>query len=127
MSNNKKYWKGVEELNDTPAFRESKNKEFSEYIPVEDFVGDGNLLEDTKTSRRDFLKYLGFGVIAASLAACETPVNKVIPHVVKGEKTNPGVANYFASVYSDGNDYAEVVVKTREGRPIKINGNKRSP
>lgn len=127
MSNNKKYWKGVEELNDTPAFRESKNKEFSEYVPVEDFVGDNNLLEDTKTSRRDFLKYLGFGVTAASLAACETPVNKVIPHVVKGDKTNPGVANYFASVYSDGNDYAEVVVKTREGRPIKIDGNKRSP
>ena len=44
MSNNKKYWKGVEELNDTPAFRESKNKEFSEYVPVEDFVGDDNLL-----------------------------------------------------------------------------------
>jgi molybdopterin-containing oxidoreductase family iron-sulfur binding subunit len=127
MSNNKKYWKGVEELNETPAFRDSKNKEFSEYIPVEDFMGDENLLEGTKTNRRDFLKYLGFGVTAASLAACETPVNKVIPHVVKGEKGNPGIADYFASVYSDGNDYAEVVVKTREGRPIKIDGNKRSP
>lgn len=127
MSNNKKYWKGVEELNETPSFSESKNKEFSEYLPVEDFMGDGNLLESTKTNRRDFLKYLGFGVTAASLAACETPVNKVIPHVVKGDKANPGVANYFASVYSDGNDYAEVVVKTREGRPIKIDGNKKSP
>lgn len=127
MSTNKKYWKGVEELNDSPAFQEVKSKEFSEYLPAEDFLGDDNLLENSNTSRRDFLKYLGFGVTAASLAACETPVNKVIPHVVKSDKTNPGVANYFATNYSDGFDYCDIVVKTREGRPIKIEGNKRSP
>jgi len=127
MSTNKKYWKGVEELHDSPNFVESKNKEFSEYLPAEDFLGDKGLLEGSKTNRRDFLKYLGFGVTAASLAACETPVNKVIPHVVKTDKANPGVANYFATTYSDGNDYAEIIVKTREGRPIKIDGNKQSP
>jgi molybdopterin-containing oxidoreductase family iron-sulfur binding subunit len=127
MSNNKKYWKGVEELNESPSFQEVKNKEFNEYLPAEDFLGDGSLLENSNTSRRDFLKYLGFGVTAASLAACETPVNKVIPYVVKTEKTNPGVANYFATNYSDGYDYCDIVVKTREGRPIKIEGNKRSP
>ena len=127
MSNNKKYWKGVEELNNSEAFQEVKNKEFSEYLPAEDFLADQNVLENSSTSRRDFLKYLGFGVTAASLAACETPVNKVIPHVVKTDKTNPGVANYFATSYFDGFDYCDIVVKTREGRPIKIEGNKRSP
>lgn len=127
MSNNKKYWKGVEELNETPAFQESKNKEFSDLLPVEDFLGDAQVLENSQTNRRDFLKYLGFGVTAASLAACETPVNKVIPYVVKTDKTNPGIANYFATTYQDGNDYADILVKTREGRPIKIEGNKMSP
>lgn len=127
MSNNKKYWKGVEELNETPSFQESKNKEFSELLPAEDFLGDANLLENSQTTRRDFLKYLGFGVTAASLAACEAPVNKVIPYVVKTDKTNPGVANYFATSYSDGTDYCDILVKTREGRPIKIEGNKMSP
>lgn len=127
MSNNKKYWKGVEELHDSPAFQESKSKEFSEFLPAEDFLGDESLLANSNTSRRDFLKYLGFGVTAASLAACETPVNKVIPHVVKTDKTNPGVANYFATSYFDGFDYCDIVVKTREGRPIKIEGNKKSP
>jgi molybdopterin-containing oxidoreductase family iron-sulfur binding subunit len=127
MSNNKKYWKGVEELNETPSFQESKNKEFSELLPPEDFLGDADLLENSSTTRRDFLKYLGFGVTAASLAACETPVNKVIPYVVKTDKTNPGVANFFATSYSDGDDYCDILVKTREGRPIKIEGNKMSP
>jgi len=127
MSNNKKYWKGVEELHDTPSFQQLKNKEFSEYLPIEDFMGEENLLQDAQTSRRDFLKYLGFGVTAATLAACEAPVNKAIPYVIKGDKTNPGVANYFATTYNDGYDYCDIVVKTREGRPINIAGNKRSP
>ncbi len=127
MSKNKKYWKGVEELSSSPDFQENKTKEFNEYLPVEEFLGDDNLIENGQTSRRDFLKYLGFGVTAASLAACETPVNKVIPYVVKTDKTNPGVANYFATSYYDGNDYCDILVKTREGRPIKIEGNKKSP
>src|SRR5690554_545721 len=128
MSNNKKYWKGVEELNDSSFFQDLKHKEFSEYIPVEEFLGDEeNVLENSKTTRRDFLKYLGFGVTAASLAACETPVIKAIPYLQRTDKIRPGVANYFATTYSDGNDYVEVVVKNREGRAIKIDGNKRSP
>jgi MoCo/4Fe-4S cofactor protein with predicted Tat translocation signal len=127
MSNNKKYWKGLEELNNSPSFQKVKSEEFNEYLPAEDFLGDKEVLESSDTSRRDFLKYLGFGVTAASLAACEAPVNKVIPYVVKGDKTNPGVANYFATNYFDGFDYCDIVVKTREGRPIKIEGNKKSP
>ena len=126
MSNKNKYWKGVEELNDSPEFSTVKHKEFSEYIPVEDFVADQEMLESSKTNRRDFLKYLGFGVTAASLAACETPVNKAIPYVVKPEKINAGVASWFASTYDDGYDFCSILVKTREGRPIKIEGNKQS-
>ena len=127
MSTKNKYWKGVEELSNSDTFQETSKKEFAEYLPAEDFLADENLLADSKTSRRDFLKYLGFGVTAASLAACETPVNKVIPYLVKTDKINPGVASYFATSYFDGNDYADIVVKTREGRPISIEGNKKSP
>src|SRR5690606_21548493 len=38
----------------------------------------------------------------------------------------PGVANYYASTFFDGSDYVSVLVKTREGRPIKIEGNELS-
>lgn len=126
MANSKKYWKGIEQLNNSAEFADLSEKEFSEYIPVEDFIGDNNAMEDSTTSRRDFLKYLGFGVAAASLAACETPVTKAIPYLNKPEEITPGVANYYASTYFDGNDYAPILVKTREGRPIFISGNTQS-
>ena len=69
------------------------------------------------------MKFLGFSTAAATLAACETPVNRSIPYVVKPEEITPGVANWYASTYYDGNDFSNVLVKTREGRPIFIKGN----
>ncbi|HAW51173.1 MAG TPA: molybdopterin oxidoreductase, partial [Flavobacteriales bacterium] len=119
----KKYWKGFEELTEQPSFIEQKNKEFREYIAVDEFIGEDNLLSSTNSNRRDFLKFLGFSVAAATVASCETPITKAIPYVIKPEESNPGVANYYASTYFDGNDYSSVLVKTREGRPIHIEGN----
>jgi len=119
----KKYWKGLAELNDNPLVDKLKQNEFVEEIPVDEFLGDSDI-SSTSTSRRDFLKFLGFSTAAATLAACETPVNKAIPYVVKPEEVTPGVANYYATTMYDGHDYASVLVKTREGRPIKIDSNK---
>ncbi len=124
MSSNKKYWKSVEELNENSSVVETlQQKEFAEEIPVDEFLGDKDSLEGSKTSRRDFLKYVGFSTAAASLAACEGPVVKSIPYVVQPERIVPGVANYYASTIADGFDFASVLVKTREGRPIKIENN----
>lgn len=122
----KKYWKGLEELNSSPEFVQNAQNEFAEQVPVDAFLSDNNLTENNGTNRRDFLKFLGFSVTAASLAACEAPVNKAIPYVVKPEEITPGVANWYASTFYDGNDYASIIVKTREGRPIKIEGNELS-
>ncbi|WP_299551966.1 TAT-variant-translocated molybdopterin oxidoreductase [Seonamhaeicola sp.] len=123
MSSNKKYWKSVEELNDSSIVETLKQNEFVEEIPVDEFLGDKDTLETSSTTRRDFLKYVGFSTAAASLAACEGPVKKSIPYVVQPEEIIPGVANYYATTIADGFDFASVLVKTREGRPIKIENN----
>ena len=118
MDSNKKYWKGLEELNNEPEFVEKNKHEFAEPIPIEDVLTGGGLAG--KTPRRDFLKALGFGVGAVTLAACQkVPVHKSIPYLIKPEEITPGVANYYVSTY-DGH---AILVKTREGRPIKIEGN----
>ena len=120
MKENKKtYWKGLEQLNNDPEFVKNADKEFVE-LP-------SSLSEDGGSSRRDFLKVMGFSLAAASLAACEAPIRKAIPYVNKPVDINPSIPNYYASTYSTGGDYASIVVKTREGRPIKIDGNSLSP
>ena len=124
MSSNKKYWKSVEELNENSSIVETlKQNEFVEAIPTDEFLGDKATLESSSTTRRDFLKYVGFSTAAASLAACEGPVIKSIPYVNQPTEIIPGVANYYATTIADGYDFASVLVKTREGRPIKIENN----
>ena len=124
MSSNKKYWKSVEELDGNSSIVEAlKNNEFVEEIPTDEFLGNSGALSSSSTSRRDFLKYVGFSTAAATLAACEGPVHMSIPYVVQPEQIIPGIADYYATSVFDGFDFANLLVKTREGRPIKIDNN----
>ena len=121
----KKYWKGLEELNNTPAHQETLANEFRETpLPFSDL---SDSLLGAATPRRDFLKYLGFSTAAAMLAAsCEMPVRKAIPYAIKPEDITPGVPNYYASTFVDNGDYCPIIIKTRDGRPIKLEGNELS-
>ncbi|WP_264536216.1 TAT-variant-translocated molybdopterin oxidoreductase [Flavobacterium sp. N1736] len=123
MSSNKKYWKSVEELENSSIVEALRNNEFVEEIPTEEFLGNADALAQSGTSRRDFLKYVGFSTAAVTLAACEGPVHKSIPYVLQPEQIIPGVADYYATTVFDGFDFANLLVKTREGRPIKIDNN----
>ena len=123
MANTKKYWKGIAELNETKSFQDSKESEFSESNSIESFLADDQLGESS-TGRRDFLKFLGFSFAAATVAACEAPVIKAVPYVMKPENVTPGMPTWYASTYYDGSSYASILVKTREARPIFIKGNK---
>ena len=128
MAENKTYWKSADQLNEgNPIIEQLEQKEFAEHIPVNEFLGDSETLEDSSTSRRDFLKYVGFSTAAATLAACEGPVIKSVPYVVQPEQIRPGVANYYATAIADGFDFGSVLIKTREGRPIKVENNSDAP
>jgi len=118
-------WVGVQDKNNNPDLLESINQEFTE-LPIIDSLSDEKSL-DASSNRRDFLKYLGFGLGAATIAAgCETPIRRAIPYVVKPDEIVPGVATYYASTFVKGGDFLPILVKTREGRPIKIEGNSMS-
>lgn len=110
-------WIGSEDLTQDEKFLQSAGQEFQlEHIDETD--------GQWAVGRRDFLKLLGFGLGAATVAAsCEIPVRRAIPYVVKPDDIVPGVANYYASSYVKGGDYCAILVKTRDGRPIKIEGN----
>ena len=128
MANQKNYWKSTAELDSNNAFVEDlKGREFVEKLPEDAFLGDDQVMNDSKTNRRDFLKYVGFSTAAASLAACEGPVHKSIPYVVQPEEIRPGISNFYATTIADGFDMASILVKTREGRPIKVENNTDAP
>jgi len=119
----KQYWKGLEQHNNPAAYEASAQDEFKEELPFD--LSDSVL--GATTPRRDFLKFLGFSTLAATLvASCEMPVRKAIPYAIKPEDIVPGVPNYYASTFVDGGDYCAIVIKTRDGRPIKIEGNEMS-
>ena len=124
---NRKYWQSFGELTQSDNHQKATQNEFQEeLLPLAELDGKGVL--DAATPRRDFLKYLGFSTAAAALAAsCNTPVKQSVPYLNRPDDVTPGVANYYASTYVNGGDAIAVVVKQRDGRPIKIEGNELCP
>ena len=120
----KKYWQSLD------VYKEMNKKHASEKEAMPEFSIEG--LEESevkgKSSRRDFLKMMGFSVGAVALvSSCQMPVRKAIPLLNRPQELTPGVPNYYASTFFDGDEYCSVLVKTRESRPIKIEGNDLSP
>jgi Fe-S-cluster-containing dehydrogenase component len=119
---NKKYWKSLEEL---------KGSTGKDYLEDHSYVNNNDLKDlfredslSTSSSRRDFLKLFGYSIATSALVAgCEQPIHKAIPYLIQPEEVTPGKANYYASSFFDGDDYGSVLVKVRDGRPIKIEGN----
>lgn len=118
----KQYWRSLEEHQHQA--RKAGEGEKPERMPEFSIEGLSEEEKSGRHNRRDFLKMLGFSVSYAALAnSCEMPVRKAIPYLNQPEEIVPGVANYYASTFYDGHDYCAILVKNREGRPIKIEGN----
>ena len=126
MTENNKYWRGIEEQSNPELTEKLAQNEFANDISSAEFLGNDEVAE-SETSRRDFLKFMGFSTAAATLAACEAPIVESIPYVVKPDSLTPGLPSYYATSMYDGMDYASILVKTREGRPIKVEPNIEAP
>jgi molybdopterin-containing oxidoreductase family iron-sulfur binding subunit len=105
------YWQDVE------------NKVLDKKFLSQEFADDEFDSFSVKKNRRSFLKIMGFSVSALPLTGCiKIPVRKALPYINKQDNTIPGIANWYASTF-EGNP---ILVKTREGRPIKVEGNDKS-
>ena len=119
-------WRSLEEYKNGRTPKEEKSVESKHKNAVLDVL-DSKTIE-APASRRDFLKLFGFSfATAAVVSSCEKPVQKAIPYLIKPEEVTPGKASYYASTFFDGTEYCSVLVKVRDGRPIKIEGNHQSP
>ncbi len=77
--------------------------------------------------RRDFLKLVGLGSATAVVANCADPVERVIPYLVKEEEITPGKSTWFATVCRECPAGCGIIMRTREGRALKAEGNPDHP
>ncbi|MBF0491523.1 MAG: TAT-variant-translocated molybdopterin oxidoreductase [Deltaproteobacteria bacterium] len=119
MSQNQaKYWTSIGQRLQTEAYKQAVGKEFLEAPEKQNL---------TDMDRRSFLKVMGAGLLFASAACYRRPVEKIIPYVNRPEEVVPGVANWYSSTCGECAASCGIVVKTREGRPIKLEGNELNP
>ncbi|MGD9688609.1 MAG: TAT-variant-translocated molybdopterin oxidoreductase [Phycisphaerales bacterium] len=121
------YWRGLDELADTPEFRERLHREFP--------AGASEMLDESGAegdSRRDFLKLMGAGLALAgvsTLAACRRPDHTILPYAKNvPEEIIPGKSLYYAtSMPLPGGGAEGLLIETHEGRPTKVEGNPLHP
>ena len=78
--------------------------------------------------RRSFLKAAGFSFAGAVLISCrQAPVQKAMPHLIQPEELIAGRSVYYASTCAGCTAACGVLVETRDGRPIKLEGNPEHP
>jgi molybdopterin-containing oxidoreductase family iron-sulfur binding subunit len=112
------YWRSLEELAGTPAFREFLHREF----PA------GAAEWDDPAGRRQFLKIMGASLALAGLAGCtRQPEEKIVPYVRQPEDAIPGKPVYYATAISLDGYATGVLVESHQGRPTKIEGNPSHP
>lgn len=113
------YWLSLEQLAESEDYQQMLSKEFQS-SPMGEGSEDG-------FARRDFLKLMGASIAMASAAGCRRPVQKIVPYTVQPEEITFAVANHYTSTFFDGSEALGLLVKTREGRPLKIEGNPKHP
>ncbi|MBS0618295.1 MAG: 4Fe-4S dicluster domain-containing protein [Spirochaetes bacterium] len=123
-----KLYRSFEEANITPK---EGDKELALWNGKSEFPANvEEMIErglNANLDRKSFLTFMGASLSMAALAACREPVEKIVPYVDRPMDYVPGEARYFASTHISARGITPILVKTREGKPIKIEGLKDHP
>ena len=117
------YWRSFKELHNDPAFNKALKNEFSP-----EALQKPDVKNMSAVSRRRFLALMGASAAFAA-AGCNNFHERglVVPYNQKPEEVTLGLPNYYASTCTGCTSACGILVKTREGRPIKIDGNPDHP
>ncbi|AOS45012.1 Tetrathionate reductase subunit B precursor [Lacunisphaera limnophila] len=109
-----KYWRSLDELADTPGFREHLAREFPE-----------GASELNGVDRRQFMRLMAasFALGGLGLAGCRRPEKHILPYGKSVEYTVPGLPLYFATAMPLRKSAIPLVAETHQGRPTKLEGN----
>jgi MoCo/4Fe-4S cofactor protein with predicted Tat translocation signal len=113
----KKFWRSLNELASTPKFKEWLVQEFPE--GATDLIDTG--------SRRRFMQLMAASMGLAGLTACRRPVEKILPYAKGVEGLVHGAPQHYATVMNVAGQAHPLVVEAIDGRPVKIEGNRKHP
>jgi len=114
-----KYWRSLDQLADTPEFRQWLEREFP--------AGASEFTDPV--SRRYFVKIMSASFLfgGLGLTGCRRPVENIVPFSKMPEGYIHGVAQYYATAFPTRSSAVPLLVKSHEGRPTKIEGNPDHP
>jgi molybdopterin-containing oxidoreductase family iron-sulfur binding subunit len=112
------YWRSLEELADSPEFRQYVHREFP--AQASEFTDPAG--------RRQFLKLMGASLALAGVSACtRQPAEKIVPYVRQPEDIIPGRPLFFATAMPLGGVGLPLLAENHMGRPTKVEGNPDHP
>lgn len=114
------FWLSLEQYNGDPEFAKRAETEFMS-SPLRSEDGQDGV------ARREFLKLMGASIALATTACVRRPVQHIIPYAQAPMEVTPGIPNFYASTWFDGVEGYGLLVKTYEGRPVKLEGNPLHP
>lgn len=115
-----RYWNSLDQWGKDPEFQKLAEAEFQSSPLREGSKEEG-------WARREFLKLMGASLAMSAAGCIRRPVQTIVPYNKQPEEVVLGLASYYSSVYSDGVDSMGILVRTREGRPLMIEGNQTFP
>jgi len=113
------YWVNLENYNNDPEFWKAAETEFQS-SPLRGEAEEG-------WARREFLKLMGASIAMASSGCIRRPIQKIVPYNKQPEDVTLGVSNFYTGAFYDGLEPLSVLVKTKEGRPLKVEGHAQFP
>jgi len=118
-----RHWRSLQEAADPASLKGVAAQEFAPGV-----TDDFDLATLSPISRKRFLAMLAASSAFAA-AGCTNYRDKgeIVPYTRQPEGHIPGVANAYASTCTGCHQACGTLIKTREGRPIKIDGNPDHP
>lgn len=114
------FWLSLDQYRGDAEFAKRAESEFMSSPLANEDGKDG-------VARREFLKLMGASIAMATTACVRRPVQHIIPYAQAPKEVIPGIPNFYTSTWFDGYEGYGLLVKTLEGRPVKLEGNPEHP
>lgn len=113
-ANGRQYWKSLDDLSQTPGFKDWIQNEFPQGASMLDGF-----------ERRGFMKIMAasFGLAGLGMTGCRRPEHTIMPYGKSPEELIPGVPNFYATSMPTAQGNIPLIVESHSGRPTKIEGN----